>query len=639
MLARLMNREALDRWCERAILALVLAILVLGPLAFGAVPAPAFLAIQTLTLGVMLLWGARCWLQPRSQLLWPPIAWVVMAFTLYAIVRYLTADIEYVARQELIRVLVYAFLFLAILNNLHRQEATQAVCFALVFLAMAISFYAVYQFLTGSDRVWHVVKTAYLHRASGTYICPNHLAGFLEMVLPLGLAYTLTSRLKPVVKVFLGYASLATLAGIAVTVSRGSWLSTALSLLLFFGVLIFHRAHRLAAFVLLIAIVGTGVFFLSRSIIFQVRLKKLAVPSRFEDGARFALWQSAIQVWRENVWWGVGPAHYDYRFRQYRPESIQLRPARAHNDFLNALTDWGLAGTGLVAAAWVFLGVGVLKTRPFVRAAANDLGGKQSSNKFAFLLGASTGLVAILIHSAFDFNMHIPANAILAIALMALLSSQLRHATEQYWVRVGVWARLVLSAGLAAGVVYLGPQAWRHAAEYAFLQRAAAAPNFSPAQVDWLKKAFAAEPMNPETACAIGEALRIQSSIGGNNYQELAQQAIEWFGRGINLNRWGGYGYLGYGWCLDWLERPTESEPYFDRAAELDPNGYYTLAYIGLHYVQMENYAAAKPWFERSLRLQWDKNPIARSYLQIIQSRLLEAATNEPSVKLNVPVR
>jgi tetratricopeptide (TPR) repeat protein len=222
---------------------------------------------------------------------------------------------------------------------------------------------------------------------------------------------------------------------------------------------------------------------------------------------------------------------------------------------------------------------------------------------------------------------------------MALLSSQLRHATEQYWVRLGVWARLVLSAGLAAGVVYLGPQAWRHAAEYASLHRAAAAPNFSPAQVDWLKKAFAAEPMNPETACAIGEALRIQSSIGGNNYQELAQQAIEWFGRGINLNRWGGYGYLGYGWCLDWLERPTESEPYFDRAAELDPNGYYTLAYIGLHYMQMGNNAAAKPWFERSLRLQWDKNPIARSYLQIIQSRLLEAATNEPSVKLNVPVR
>ena len=112
-----MSREALDRWCERSIFALVLAILVLGPLAFGAVPPPAFLTIQTLTLGVMLLWGARLWLQPRPQLLWPPITWVVIAFAVYAIARYLTADIEYVARLELIRVLVYAFLFLAILNT------------------------------------------------------------------------------------------------------------------------------------------------------------------------------------------------------------------------------------------------------------------------------------------------------------------------------------------------------------------------------------------------------------------------------------------------------------------------------------------------------------------------------------------
>ncbi len=129
-----MSREVLDGWCERAILALVLAILVFGPLAFGAVTAPAFVVIQTLTLGVMLLWGARCWLQPRPQLLWPPICWAVVAFSAYAIGRYLTADIEYVARQELIRVLVYAFLFLAILNNLRRQEAIQAISCTLVFL-------------------------------------------------------------------------------------------------------------------------------------------------------------------------------------------------------------------------------------------------------------------------------------------------------------------------------------------------------------------------------------------------------------------------------------------------------------------------------------------------------------------------
>ena len=86
---------------------------------------------------------------------------------------------------------------------------------------MAISFYAIYQFLTHSNWVWNI-HVPHDFGASGTYISRNHLGGFLEMLLPLGLAYTLTSRLKPVVKVFLGYASLVILAGIAVTVSRGT---------------------------------------------------------------------------------------------------------------------------------------------------------------------------------------------------------------------------------------------------------------------------------------------------------------------------------------------------------------------------------------------------------------------------------
>jgi hypothetical protein len=168
------NREVLDRYLERGIFALILAILVFAPLAYGAVDTLPFLIVQGLTCAVLVLWGLRLWISPRPQLLWPPICWAVLAFTLYAIARYFTADIEYVARQELIRVIIYAFLFFAILNNLHRQELSQIAILTLVFLAMAISGYAIYQYLANSDRVWFAIKP-YPHRGSGTYICPNHL--------------------------------------------------------------------------------------------------------------------------------------------------------------------------------------------------------------------------------------------------------------------------------------------------------------------------------------------------------------------------------------------------------------------------------------------------------------------------------
>src|SRR5436189_5504588 len=104
-----MNREVVDRTCERGILGLVLTILIFGPLAMGAVDTMFFLVIQGLTMLVMLLWGVRLWLNPRLPMLRPPICWAVLAFALYAVGRYLTAELEYVARTEMVRVRLYAF--------------------------------------------------------------------------------------------------------------------------------------------------------------------------------------------------------------------------------------------------------------------------------------------------------------------------------------------------------------------------------------------------------------------------------------------------------------------------------------------------------------------------------------------------
>ena len=634
-----MNRDSLDGWCERGILGLVLAILVLGPLATGAVRPLEFLIIQGLTMGVLVLWGARLWLSRRPQLLWPPICWAVLAFTAYAVGRYLTAQIEYVARQELIHVLVYACLFFAVLNNLYRQESLLVITCTLVFLGMVISGYAVYQFTTHSPWVWNI-PVPHKVNGSGTYILSNHLGGFLEMLLPLGLAHTLMSRMKPTGKIFLGYASLVLVAGILVTVSRGTYVSTCLSMLLFFGVMLLHRTYRLSSLVFLVTILGAGIYFLLNSSSVQARLRQVfAGTGRLEDDTRIILWRTALRVWQDDVWWGAGPGHYDYRFRQYRPGDVQRRLYWAHNDYVDALAEWGVVGTAPVASAWVLLGLGVRKTWPAVRGTPRDLGGGRNSGKLAFVLGASVGLAAILVHSAVDFNMHIPANAILAITLMALLSSCLRFATEQYWVTVKTWGKVVASAAMLAGCIYLGTQGWRHANEYVWLRRAAGAPTFSKAQAAFLQKAFAVDPMNGDTACDIGEAFRMQSSEGGQSYAQLAEQAMEWFSRSIKLNPWGGYSqmspWVGKGWCLDWLGRFDKSAPYFQRAEELDPNSYVITALIGRHYVQLGDFAAARPWFERSLHLEGHGNAVAHNYLQIVNQRMLEAATNEISAKLS----
>src|SRR5205823_10986583 len=110
---------------------------------------------------------------------------------------------------------------------------------------------------------------------------------------------------------------------------------------------------------------------------------------------------------------------------------------------------------------------------------------------------------------------------ILAVALMAMLSSQLRFATDRFWFSMGPTLKILTTITLLGGFAFLGYEEWRRANEYVWLDRAARAARFSPAQVALLKKAFAAEPLNAETAFAIGEALRRQAQEGADSYREM----------------------------------------------------------------------------------------------------------------------
>jgi O-antigen ligase len=632
-----MNRETLDRWCERGILGLVLGILVFSPLAFGAARLQEFLVVQLLTGGVLLLWLARIWLNERPKFLLPPLSWAVLAFTSYAVRRYLTCDVEYIGRQELLRILVYATLFFAVLNNLHRQESTQIISFTLFSLAVGISFYAVYQFATGTDRVWHV-NSGYLGRGSGTYINPNHLAGMLEMLLPLAVAYAVVGRGKPLTKILISYAALVMMAGIAVTASRGSWVAVGAALIGLAVLLLTHRPFRWPAAGLLVVLLSAGIIAGTKTDYFKKRFDKAFVAGKVELDTRYEMWDAAVRMWRDNVWFGVGPGHYDLRFRVYRPATVQLQPERAHNEYLNTLADWGLAGAAIVAVALGLLAMGVVKVWKHVqrpdRAFASN-----ASDKFAFVLGAAAGLFSLALHSVVDFNLHLPANAIIAVTLMALLTSHRRFATDGFWFSARWPGKLTASIALLATISYLGWQEMRLGREWLWLERAARAEPNSLTQAELLQRAYSVEPDNGDTAHAIGEIYRLQSFEGKSDYAELAAQAVTWYQRGITNNPHNGYNYMHWGMVLDFLDRHDEAETVFLKADELDPNGYFTSAHIGRHYVETGDYAAARPWLERSLALWRKDNVIAANNLKIANERLLEAANNPLLQKLREQMR
>src|SRR5688572_25366661 len=236
-----MDRQRLDRWLEHGILSLVCIILIAAPFLFGATRLIDFMWVQALTTIALVLWIIRFWVRDEYRILWPPIAWTILAFVAYVVWRYTSADIEWLARHEMNRILVYAALFFLIIDNFNKQEWTQILVYTVIFVGMAAAMYALYQFATGSRWIYDTPQPPhYWGRAGGPFVNPNHLAGYIAMVAPLAFALTLMARVSLVLKIFICYAGIVMLGGAFTTLSRAGCAALGFGLLSMLTVLLFN---------------------------------------------------------------------------------------------------------------------------------------------------------------------------------------------------------------------------------------------------------------------------------------------------------------------------------------------------------------------------------------------------------------
>ena len=593
-----MDRKVLDNLCEKGILLLILSALIFSALATGAVRTMEFAIVQGLTAAAAILWILRIWVYPkRKRLLFPPVAWAALSFLVYGIYHYINADVEYTARQEMLRLVVYILIFLVVMNNLLKSDYVQLILYALVFTGTLISIYGLIQVVTGSEHVWHFIRPAqYSGRGSGTFINPNHFAGFLGMLFPLSLAALLTGRISMPMRILLGYSALMLLFGIAFSMSRGGWISTTLMLITLIVILGWQKQFRLRSIGLVsIILVIIGLFFI-KSDFAQDRIGRLSTQGTQEHiGSRKELWNAAVNVWKEEKLIGVGPGHFDHRFPSHRPKTIQSSPVRVHNDYLNLLVDWG--GIGLLLAG-VWLGTfifTIIRSWKYSQRTASDFSTK-TSNRAAFVLGSTIGLGSLALHSFVDFNLHIPSNAMLASTLAALLTSFIRFATERYWIPLKIPLKIGLSLFVCVFAGILFHQTIGQVRELGALKASQQATSFSE-QLIKLELAIKREPKNHNTAASIGEIYRIKANeIATTN---AINQATKWFRRAIELNPYDAYSHARLGITLDKLDQGTEAKKMFKIAESLDPNGYMIIAYIAWHKMHIGDFVSAKRYFER----------------------------------------
>lgn len=620
---RPMNRETADHWLQRATVVVLLAQLVLGVAMTGMVRTQDFLIAQGLTVGLILLWLARLWLNKSIELLWPPVCWAAAAFTIYAIVLTARADVSYAAKIELQRILVYFTVFVSALNGFRTRGAVRALAVTVIAIATVSALYAGYQAFVNPDYVWHFKRPetyGYGRRGSGFFINPNNLATLLSMSLPLGLAFALVSRIKSLPKIFLGYTSLVIVAGIAVTLSRGGWIATAVSMTLFFTVLFRMRERRSMAVVALAVIAGIGILAISQSEMGKLRIKRALDPKAHPD-VRHDIWRTGMDMWRDNAWTGTGPGHFDLRYKQYRALALQDRPKHVHNDYLNTLTDYGAVGFVLAAAACFALLHGVMQTwRGLRKSFGDDLG--CHSDSLAFTMGAGCGFTALAIHAFFDFPVQIPGLAMFAAVIAGILASLGRRFTGKDRFSLGVAGKAAFSAIALAAGFFLTAHGLSLAKESRHLSLADAEVESFQEKIAQLEIAQGIEPGNPETPFVLGELHRLRSFQLEQDYAEQAEIAIEWFEAALRINPYDALAQTRLGMCLDWLDRPDEAWKHYELALELDPNGFHPPSIIGWHYLQLNDLRAAKPWFEMSFSRRTYNNDLSWQSLKLIEEQL-----------------
>ena len=526
--------------------------------------------------------------------------------------------VQYPARRELGQVLVYTVLFLATINNVNRRSANTLVGLVLIGIGVALSILAICQF-AGHFREFygHPSYTQYRGRGSGTFVNPDNLCAFLEMITPIGLAYTLMGRFKTIPKVFLAYATCLLGAGICVTLSRAGWAATGVAMAGFLVVLLFQPGYRLRAGIIL------GVGLVAACIIFnhmEAMQRRLSDTSNEFLTVRGQIWNIAWRLWHGNILWGIGPGQFDHQYWAFRDTRLlRMRPEYVHNDYLQTLCEWGVAGFALITAALGLLVAGIVKSWRYVRRDPSELGSRNST-KAAFVLGCAFGLAALLLHAFVDFDFHIPGVTLVAVILMAQLTVQLRFATEHYWTNPRILGRCLLTPVLLACAGWIGFQAQHNMREGRLLNQAHAYPQRNLQALEVLRAAAAVEPANPDTLYDLGNGLLNLGEEALPEDRTFSEEALLWLQRASQADPANPFPVLDYAQCLDNLNRTNESEPYYNRACALEPKGYLEPLYLCRHFMILEDYTQAKIALDRSTD-NWC-SPLAGRYVYLIDDRV-----------------
>jgi O-antigen ligase len=391
---------------------LTIAILVFGPLAFGAVEPWSMLILHFGAVAAFVLWilanaSAQNGVIELQAIHLPPFlfACIVVGQILLGGTVYhhetVTQFLNYVA---------YGLIFLIATDLFRNEREARLLCLTLAVLGFGLAFLGSVQQFTSPGKLYWVRTPQQSGPIFGPYVNRNHYAGAMELLFPFAVLGSLKPGPSLGKRVMLGFAALLMIATVFLCASRGGFVCVVLQAVLLSAMLLW-RSRRvgltLSLTLLFIVTAAFGIWLGSDQLL--GRLGQIG-----SDAGRVQIAKDSVRMFVQHPITGWGLGTFPVAYPKFRTFATDLFVNEAHNDFVQLLVETGVlgfaAGGGLLVLVYI---------RGF-RKISHTLFGSWKS----VAVGASlVGVTGLAVHSLFDFNLQIPANALLFYVLCAVAGS------------------------------------------------------------------------------------------------------------------------------------------------------------------------------------------------------------------------
>jgi hypothetical protein len=263
-------------------------------------------------------------------------------------------------------------------------------------------------------------------RPVGTFANANHLGNYIAMALcaVVWLAYEDVararrgSRQRNLVRVAIGALLLV---GLLLTRSRGAALFALPPVAFAFGWVYLslsrhRRAWQYAIGVMVLLAVGGVALVGWDTVTSRTSSAEFASSAGFRGILARTTWEGALALWPSGSGWGT----YPFVYPRFQPPVVGGFANHAHMDYVEMLFEGGVL---FLLAASVFAWAAAQRLRMLWAPSRNR---RADDRNLMACAVCGLGLLGFLLHSLVEFNMRIPANAILAALLAGVYLRPLR---------------------------------------------------------------------------------------------------------------------------------------------------------------------------------------------------------------------